>query len=131
MNIAVDTNVLIRLLTTDDIVQQQQAVALLDGADGVIVPTTVLCETVWVLRRLYRQSNQETAAKLEGFLRHPKLLYQTAEVEAGFALMRQGGDFADGVNEYAGRRMGAKIFVTFDKKAAKLLKAQGMAVRIP
>nr|WP_314269443.1 type II toxin-antitoxin system VapC family toxin [uncultured Kingella sp.] len=131
MNIAVDTNVLVRLLTADDVIQQQQAIVLLDSADGVIVPTTVFCETVWVLRRLYRQSNQETAAKLEGFLRHPKLLYQTGEVEAGFAMMRQGGDFADGVNEYAGRQMGAEMFVTFDKQAAKLLKAQGKAVRIP
>ena len=131
MNITVDTNVLIRLLTTDDIIQQQQAVALLDGADGVVVPTIIFCETVWVLRRLYRQSNQEIAAKLEGFLQHPKLLYKTDEVEAGFALMRQGGDFADGVNEYAGRQMGAEVFATFDKKAAKLLKAQGKVVRIP
>ena len=45
--------------------------------------------------------------------------------------MRSGGDFADGVNECAGRKSGADVFVTFDKKADKLLRMQGKNVQSP
>jgi predicted nucleic-acid-binding protein len=50
-------------------------------------------------------------------------------VEAGLALLDAGGDFADGIIAYEGRWLGAEMFVSFDKRAAKLMKAQGETVR--
>ena len=35
--------------------------------------------------------------------------------EAGLALLDAGGDFADGIIAYEGSRLGADIFVSFDK----------------
>jgi predicted nucleic-acid-binding protein len=51
-------------------------------------------------------------------------------VEAGLALLDEGGDFADGIIAYEGRWLGAEMFVSFDKKAVKLMKAQGETVRL-
>lgn len=50
--IAVDTNVLVRLLTADD-PKQLAAARSLFASDPIWVAKTVLLETGWVLRSLY------------------------------------------------------------------------------
>jgi predicted nucleic-acid-binding protein len=50
--------------------------------------------------------------------------------EAGLALLNAGGDFADGVIAYEGSWLGADTFISFDKKAVKLIEAQGVTVRL-
>ena len=51
--IAVDTNVVVRLLTQDDAAQYRQSVKLFQTKDMIFIPTTVILETAWVLRTLY------------------------------------------------------------------------------
>jgi predicted nucleic-acid-binding protein len=51
-------------------------------------------------------------------------------VEAGLTVLRAGGDFADGVIAYEGSWLGAEAFVSFDKKAVRLIEAQGPAARL-
>ena len=51
-------------------------------------------------------------------------------VEAGLALLDAGGDFADGVIAFEGSWLGAEVFVSSDKKAIKLMEAQGEPVRL-
>jgi predicted nucleic-acid-binding protein len=46
-------------------------------------------------------------------------------VEAGLAVLDAGGDFADGVIAFDGRFHGGETFVSFDRKAVKLLQGQG------
>jgi predicted nucleic-acid-binding protein len=46
------------------------------------------------------------------------------------ALLHAGGDVADGIIAYEGKWLGAEIFVSFDKRPVKLMKAQGQAVRL-
>ena len=50
--IAVDTNVLVRLLTGDDPAQTQRSVELF-AQESILIPKTVLLETEWVLRYSY------------------------------------------------------------------------------
>ena len=50
--------------------------------------------------------------------------------EAGLALLEAGGDFADGVIAFEGNWLGADTFVSFDKKAVKLIEAQGGSARL-
>ena len=59
MRIAVDTNVLVRYLTWDDEEQAIEAANAIEGADAIVVPTIVLCELVWVLKRAYRYAGPE------------------------------------------------------------------------
>jgi len=46
------------------------------------------------------------------------------------ALLEAGGDFADGVIAYEGSWLGAETFVSFDKKAVKLMLNQGKRARL-
>ena len=52
MKITADTNVLVRALVQDDPEQAKSASALLEQAELVAIPLPVLCELVWVLRRV-------------------------------------------------------------------------------
>jgi predicted nucleic-acid-binding protein len=45
-------------------------------------------------------------------------------------LLNASGDFADGVIAYEGNWLGGEVFVSFDKKAVKLLEAKGRPVRL-
>ena len=129
--IAIDTNVLVRLFVGDDENQQDKALELLENAESVIVPTTVFMECVWVLTRAYKMEKPLVCRMLKEFSESvPNLVVQKAELDAGFSLMEQNGDFADGINAFAGNEMGADYFATFDRKAAALLEKGGVPVRL-
>ena len=51
-------------------------------------------------------------------------------VQAGLAVLDAGGDFADGIIAFEGSWLGGDTFVTFDKKASKILASQGQATRL-
>ena len=51
-------------------------------------------------------------------------------VEAGLAVLEDGGDFADGVIAFDGDWLGGETFVSFDRKAVNLLSAQGHPVQL-
>jgi predicted nucleic-acid-binding protein len=51
-------------------------------------------------------------------------------VEAGLALLKAGGDFADGLIAYEGSWLGGEAFVSFDKRAVALIKRQGQEARV-
>lgn len=52
--IAVDTNVIVRLLTQDDEQQYNSSLKLFQEKDNVFIPDTVILEAEWVLRFAYR-----------------------------------------------------------------------------
>ena len=56
--ITIDTNVLVRLITSDDPTQTARARAVIVD-EGAFVQDTVVLETVWVLRRAYGYTAQE------------------------------------------------------------------------
>jgi len=45
--------------------------------------------------------------------------------EAGLAMLDAGGDFADGVIAFEGRRLGGPVFASFDRRATELIAATG------
>ena len=52
--VALDTNVLVRLLVNDYPAQAEQAAALIDASAACFVPITVALELEWVLRGAYK-----------------------------------------------------------------------------
>lgn len=64
---AVDTNVLVRIITRDEPAQAEQAMHYVRsaGAEGVYVPPVVLAETVWVLQRAYRWKDSDVIKALQ------------------------------------------------------------------
>ena len=63
MKITADTNVLVRALVQDDPDQARVAAEVLEQAELVAVAVPVLCELVWVLRRVYPFSSAESSTR--------------------------------------------------------------------
>jgi len=119
MNIAIDTNVLVRFIIADDEAQYVSALQLFQEATSITIPTVVLCETVWVLRG-YKIDKKMILEQISTITQTEKMIVADDEVKAGLDLMAVGGDFADGVAAYTGRRLspdGKAAFASFDNKA--------------
>lgn len=125
MRVALDTNILLRLFLGDHPTQQRAALAAVKEAELVTIPIHALCEFVWVLTRGYRRSRAEAAAAIRALLGIANAVADQPAVSAGLAVLEAGGDFADGVIAFEGRRLGGDLFVTFDEDAAHLLEARG------
>ncbi|MDO8378378.1 type II toxin-antitoxin system VapC family toxin [Phenylobacterium sp.] len=130
MKITADTNVLVRVITGDDRRQSKIAQAELAKADLVAVTLPALCELVWVLSQGYKISPADIGMTIRRLIDSANVAVNRPAAEAGLALLDAGGDFADGVIAYEGSWLGAEAFVSFDRKAAKLLESQGEAVRL-
>ena len=125
MKITADTNVLIRAAVMDDPIQSALAVAALLGAEAVAVTLPSLCEFVWVLIRGYKKSPNEVAGALRKLIDSASVLVDRPAVEAGLAILERGGDFADGVIAFEGRRAGGDVFTSFDREAVNFVAATG------
>ncbi|MBM5798308.1 MAG: type II toxin-antitoxin system VapC family toxin [Cyanobacteria bacterium M_surface_7_m2_040] len=130
MRITADTNVLVRALVQDDPEQARAATAALQQAESIAVPLPVLCELVWVLRRVYGFSAADCGAAIETLIASRSVRVDRPAVELGLRLLAAGGDFADGVIAMAGCALGAERLVTFDQQAATLLQQCGQAVDV-
>jgi predicted nucleic-acid-binding protein len=125
LRITADTNLLVRAAIQDDPEQTALAVAILREAEIVVVTSVSLCEFAWVSTRSYRRSASETASAIRALVAAANVQADGPAVEAGLALMERGGDFADGVIAFEGRRSGGAVFASFDREAVKLVTETG------
>jgi predicted nucleic acid-binding protein len=96
--IAVDTNVIIRLVTEDNPVQATKARDLFQSGP-ISIPLTVLLETEWVLRRLYKRDPDAIIDTLEALISLPNVRCQNEPaVRRAIAWRRSGLDFADALH---------------------------------
>jgi predicted nucleic-acid-binding protein len=128
MKITADTNVLVRAVTEDHLHQSKAAQMALKKADVVALAIPALCELVWVLSQGYKIPAREIAEVIRRLINGANVAVNRPAAEAGLALLDAGGDFADGVIAYEGSWLGADSFVSFDKKAVKLMEAQGASL---
>jgi predicted nucleic-acid-binding protein len=123
--VAVDTNVLVRLLTGDD--PSQEAVARALFATGPIwICKTVFLETAWVLRRLYEfdeSAIRDALTKLLGLTNVH--MEDEAAVADALTLSAHGLEIADALH-LTSRPPGA-AFTSFDKSFVRRAKHAGVA----
>jgi predicted nucleic-acid-binding protein len=129
MKITADANVLVRALTEDHAEQSKAAMLALSKAEIVALAIPTLCELVWMLQS-YKIRPADIAAAIRRPLNAVNVVVNRTAAEAGLALLEAGGDFADGAIAYEGKWLGADTFVSFDKKAVKLMKAQGGSAQL-
>ena len=122
MRIAVDTNVLVRYLTWDDQGQAIEAARAIEAADAIVVPTIVLCELVWVLKRAYRYAGSEIIDILRRLAAMRAVEIERPAAEAGIAMLARGGDFADGIVRREADGAKCERVVTFDQGFARHLR---------
>jgi predicted nucleic-acid-binding protein len=125
LRITADTNILVRVAINDDLEQARQARILLQDAEAVVLTLPALCEFVWVARRGYRRQAGDIAAAMRQLLAAPSVAVDRLAAEAGLAMLAAGGDFADGVIAFDGRRLGGAVFASFDRRAVELVAASG------
>ena len=130
MRIAVDTNILVRAAVRDHPSQTEVAMREMERAEIVAIAVLSLCELVWVLRSVYRFQLSDISNAIRVLIAADNVETDLPAVEAGLAMLDAGGDFADGVIAYEGRWLGGEIFVSFDRRAVEMLKAQGQAAKL-
>jgi len=122
---AVDTNVLVRLLTGDD-PQQALAARTLFASGPIWIAKTVLLETGWVLSSVY---GFEGAAITAGFTKLLGLRRVTVEdapaVAAALKLTGHGIELADALH-LCGRPSSAR-FASFDRALVQRAKRSGVS----
>jgi predicted nucleic-acid-binding protein len=118
---AVDTNVLVRLVTRDDARQVAAAEAFLTR--GAWVSHVVLVEAVWVLASVYELDAPAVATAVDMLLNHRDLSIQDADVVArALRQFRQkpSVDFSDCLVLESARKAGHLPLGTFDRDLARL-----------
>jgi predicted nucleic-acid-binding protein len=112
--IALDTNLLVRLLTNDDPQQAHQVADLIEASAACFVPITVVLELEWVLRGAYKLPREAIIRAFRGLMaiRHLHLEHEEQVLQALDAY-GQGVDFADALHLL--RSEGCSALVTFDR----------------
>ena len=123
--LALDTNVLVRLVTNDNPLQAQRVQEALDGelAAGreCMVGHIVMCELVWVLGRLYGYSLAQCQQTVAGLLAFAGLRFESmpAIMSAFKAWQQHGGDWADHLLGAQMQALGCDTVLTLEKRAAR------------
>ena len=126
--IAVDTNILVRLLANDDPVQSARA-AQLFASEDVFVAKSVMLETEWVLRFTYALSRATIAAALGKLLSADSVTIEgSTAVRSAVDCYAAGMDFADALHLFSSA--GAERFLTFDKKLFRIAARAKTALRV-
>jgi predicted nucleic-acid-binding protein len=115
--VAVDTNVVVRLVTKDHPAQAARAAAIFRSGP-VHIAKTVLLETAWVLGYAYDLDDGAIANVLRGVAGLPNVeLEDAGAVVDALAALERGLDFADAL--HLASSGGATRFVTFDRRLVR------------
>jgi len=120
--VAVDTNILVRLLTHDD-EDQFKTVFVLFRHEDIFIPDTVWVETEWVLRFAYKFNAHEINQSFRKLLALQNVRTSDAKRILQVLEWHEAGlDFADAF--HLSVSIGADSFQTFDRAFIK--KAEGL-----
>jgi predicted nucleic-acid-binding protein len=120
--LAVDTNVLVRLLVGDEPAQRRAALSRLErlrrDGESALVGAVVLAETGWVLASSYGYDRKQIVAALRGVLATPPFAVgQRDAVIAALASYEKGrADLADYLILELARAEGCETLLTFDRR---------------
>ena len=125
--IAVDTNVIVRIVTHDDPDQARRAVALFER-ERIFITKTVLLEVEWVLRFSYRLPRAVIVSTLRKVVGLDTVEVEDPnEVSMALDWHEQGLDFADALHLAA---CGRAIMHTFDQGFCKAAREQGLTPEV-
>ena len=122
----VDTNVLVRYLTQDDVAQARRVDALVAEAtaagERLHLDDIVLCELVWVLRAAYRLDKETVAGALDRIFGTALFAFEDrALLRLALDDYRRGrGDFADCLIGRRNLKAGCADTATFDRNLDEL-----------
>ena len=125
--IAIDTNVLVRILVDDEKQKRQNVAArrLAERAKKVFIPQLVQVEAVWVFKSAHRLTRQHIIFLLDHLLENSAFVLQyEADFTKALQLYKEDNvEFADCVVLVTSVAAQLKL-ATFDRKLAKLAHVQ-------
>ncbi|MEL6903506.1 MAG: type II toxin-antitoxin system VapC family toxin [Cyanobacteria bacterium J06606_4] len=120
--IAVDTNVVVRLLTKDEESQHAKSLKIFK-AESIFISDTVILETVWVLRKAYSFEPAQICELLRLLVGLPNVeVTSTHRLDQAIQWCTEGLDFADAFHLSCCQHCTA--LYTFDQKF--ILRAQSL-----
>jgi predicted nucleic-acid-binding protein len=112
--IAIDTNIVVRLLTQDDEQQYNKSLKLFQEQD-IFIPDTVILETEWVLRFAYHFNPSEISKAFRNLLGLPNVQVRNGSWMAQVLEWHENGmDFADAL--HLAQSQNCSAMYTFDIK---------------
>jgi predicted nucleic-acid-binding protein len=124
--IGLDSNVVVRYLVQDDPDQSRRATEIIERRLNIrnpgFISVVAIAETVWILDRAYRFSDEDIAAAIERTLQTDVLVVEREqEVFAAMTALKEGlGSFADALIGALDAAAGCSATLTFDRRALRL-----------
>jgi predicted nucleic-acid-binding protein len=124
--IAIDTNILVRLLVEDDAGRAAAVRRLLTQAaereEKVLLTTPVICELDWVLDAAYGARRGDVATAIDRLLDDPafEIGEREAVSEALLNYRQTSADLSDCLIAALARRSGARVTMTFDRRMRRV-----------
>jgi predicted nucleic-acid-binding protein len=123
--IGLDTNIIVRYITQDDVPQSRAANKLIDSLSAQepgFIAIVVIAELTWVLQRSYRAGRGEIAKVVESLLQTEELRIERADLvrQALHRFTGNRADFADCLIERCAHAAECHYTATFDREAAAI-----------
>ena len=122
--IGLDTNVIVRYIAQDDVVQSKKAAILIESLSsettGFITLVSIL-ELVWVLQGAYQSTKDEIVTVLHTLLKTKHIIVEQSETlwQSLRVFERSKAEFLDCLIERSAHAAGCEYTVTFDRGASK------------
>ncbi len=123
--IGIDTNILVRYFTQDNLEQAQIVEQLIDSYatsfNSLFVNNIVMCELIWVLERGYKYSKEEVSKVIKQMLSTEEFAFENQEL-LWLALSQYNQnklDFSDALIGELNKKFGCSETLTFDRAAIK------------
>lgn len=122
---ALDTNVLVRLLTKDDLRQAKRALDMIEAVEAageaVFISNPVLMEMSWVLRSAYGYPREAIIAAIEQLSASPTFEFESRELVSDLVAAAKSSslDIADLIIALTARHHRCETTLTFDKRATR------------
>jgi predicted nucleic-acid-binding protein len=123
--IGIDTNILIRYFTQDNLEQAQIVEQIIDNyansPNSMFVNNIVMCELIWVLERGYKYSKEEIGQVIKQMLSTEEFAFENQEL-LWLALnqyIQNKLDFSDALIGELNIEFGCSETLTFDQAAIK------------
>lgn len=128
--IGIDTNVLLRFLTQDDLQQAQIAEDLISKyyhkEKSILINNIVICEIIWVLEKGYEYSKKQIKDALKSILSTMEFTFENLEIlwVSLEEYEKYNTDFSDILIGNLNLSLNCSTTLTFDKKTSNLQSFQ-------
>ena len=123
--IGIDTNILVRYFTQDNLEQAQIVEEIIDSyatsPNSLFINNIVMCELIWVLERGYKYSKEAISVVIKQMLSTEEFVFENQEL-LWLALNQYNQnklDFSDALIGEINKEFGCSETLTFDQAAIK------------